>query len=77
MWEELERRWGVQMGSAQQRVSAVLANREEAAALEISETQPCFLIKGVTYDTEGLVIEYGRSLYRGDRYDVMRHAKRA
>jgi GntR family transcriptional regulator len=77
LWEELERRWGVQVGSAQQRVSAVLPDREEAALLQIPGTQPCFSIRGVTRDTQGLVIEYGPSLYRGDRYDVQRHAQRA
>jgi GntR family transcriptional regulator len=77
LWNELERRWGVRMGSTEQRISAVLPSRHEALMLEMEATQPGFATEGVTRDLDGVVVEYGRSLYRGDRYDVLRHAHRA
>jgi len=75
LWYEIERRWVVRVGSAEQRVSAVLPSREDVAALEVAKNQPCLAIEGVSRDTSGVVIEYGRSLYRGDRYDVLRLAR--
>jgi GntR family transcriptional regulator len=77
LWEELERRWDIRVGSAAQKVSSVLPSAEEAELLEIPETQPCFAIEGLTRDVTGAVLEAGRSVYRADRYDVLRHAVRS
>lgn len=71
LWDILEQRWGIRIGSAQQRVSAVLPSATEARELGIDRRQPCFAIEGVARAASGEVVECGRSLYRGDRYDVM------
>ncbi len=71
LYDELEQRWGVRAGSAENRLAAVLPDPADAALLGIERTQPCLLVEGVSYDTEGLVLEAGRSWYRGDIYDAV------
>jgi GntR family transcriptional regulator len=66
----LRERYGVTLGVATQRVSAVALSAEEAALLDAAEGQPAFLFRRVTRRPSGRVVEYGRSLYRGDRYEI-------
>lgn len=75
LYDLLERRYGARPQSAVQRVSAVLADRGDAALLRVPSTLPCFRIERVTRDANG-IFEFGRSLYRGDRYDVVMHIVR-
>jgi GntR family transcriptional regulator len=71
LYEELEREWGVRIGSTENRIAAVLPDPADAALLEIDASQPCLRVEGVTYDTNGVVLEAGRSWYRGDLYDAI------
>lgn len=73
---ELERRWSVRVDSIRARISAVLPDPEDARVLGIGVDQPCFTIEGTPRDACGVVIEAGRSLYRGDRYDVVTQVRR-
>ena len=66
----LRERYGVTLDAATQRVSSVALSAEEAALLDASEGQPAFLFRRVTRRPGGRVVEYGRSLYRGDRYEL-------
>jgi DNA-binding GntR family transcriptional regulator len=66
----LRERYGVTLGVATQRVSAVALSAEEAALLDAAEGEPAFLFRRVTRRPSGRVVEYGRSLYRGDRYEI-------
>jgi GntR family transcriptional regulator len=70
LYEVLAERWGVHRLTADRRISAVPPTRPEAKLLDIPVTQPCFAIEGAGRDPVG-VVEYGRSLYRGDRYDLL------
>jgi GntR family transcriptional regulator len=72
----LRERYGVTLGIATQRVSAVALSAEEAALLDAAEGQPAFLFRRVTRRQSGRVVEYGRSLYRGDRYELEIHQAR-
>lgn len=76
LYQLLERRYDARPHSAEQRVSAVLPERADAALLGVPATQPCFRIERVTRDAAGEIFEFGRSLYRGDRYDVVMHIVR-
>lgn len=70
LYRLLHERYGVTLGTAGQRVSAVALSAEEAALLDAVEGQPAFLFRRVTRRQSGRVVEYGRSLYRGDRYEI-------
>jgi GntR family transcriptional regulator len=68
--ELLRERFGVAPTQAAQRVSAVALTAEEAALLGTDEGRPAFVFRRTTRRASGRVIEYTRSLYRGDRYEI-------
>lgn len=76
LYEELEQRWGVRVGTAENRITAVLPGPGDAALLGIDATEPCLCVERVSYDEGGLVMEAGRSWYRGDRYEAMVQVQR-
>jgi GntR family transcriptional regulator len=74
----LRERYGVTLGIASQRVGAVALSADEAALLDAAAGQPGFLFRRVTRRPSGRVVEYARSLYRGDRYELeMSQARRS
>jgi GntR family transcriptional regulator len=70
LYELLERTWGVRVAEADQWASVVRVTEDEAALLHVSAEQPALLFQRVTRDPAGTPVEYVRSLYRGDRYEV-------
>lgn len=70
LYATLAQRWQVTGARAESRISAVLPRKDEAEHLQIPLTQPCVLVDLVVKDAEGGVIEAGRSIYRGDLYDI-------
>jgi GntR family transcriptional regulator len=68
--ELLRERFGVAPAKAAQRVSAVALTAEEAGLLGTGEGRPAFFFRRTTRRASGRVIEYTRSLYRGDRYEI-------
>jgi GntR family transcriptional regulator len=70
LYELMERTWGVRVAEADQWASVVRVTDEEAALLHVSAEQPALLFQRVTRDPAGTPVEYVRSLYRGDRYEV-------
>jgi GntR family transcriptional regulator len=73
LYEQLEQRYHVYGESAEQRVSVISLTEAEAHLLGARTGEPAFLIERVTRDNMGKVIEFGKSIYRGDRYDVLMH----
>jgi GntR family transcriptional regulator len=70
LYELLERRWGVRMADADQWASVVRLTAEDAALLQVAPDAPALLFQRVTRDQGATPVEYVRSLYRGDRYEV-------
>ncbi len=70
LYEVLERRYEVPVHTAVQRIGSVALDDEEAELLGTPGGQSAFLIQRVTRASDEAVIEYVRSLYRGDRYEV-------
>lgn len=62
--------------SADQRIRIALLAAHEAALLEAQSGEPAFLISQVSRDVRGRPVEYGRSLYRHDRYEVVTRVER-
>lgn len=54
--------------AADQTIEAVAAGQREAKLLEVKVGTPLLLIKRVTADENGAVLEYATATYRGDRY---------
>lgn len=76
LFETIEERWSVRPATSDAHIASVLPDAEQARALAIDASQPCLLIDGVTRDTTGAVMESSRSLFRGDRYEVLAHVRR-
>jgi GntR family transcriptional regulator len=76
LYELLERRHGVPVHTASQRIGTVALDDEEAELLGTPAGQAAFLIQRVTRASDEGVIEYVRSLYRGDRYEVHTRLRR-
>lgn len=76
LYEVLGRRFGVGVHTADERRAAVTLDEEEAGLLGTPAGQAAFLIQRVTRDEQGEVIEYVRSLYRGDRYETYTRLER-
>ena len=66
----LRERYGVNLGTASQRVSAVALSADDAQLLQADDGQPAFLFRRTARRPTGRVIESARSLYRGDRYEL-------
>jgi GntR family transcriptional regulator len=60
-------RYGRRLTKAFERLEAVRATAEEAAVLGIREGDPLMSVHRVTYDENGVALEYAHDLFRGDR----------
>jgi len=56
---------------AVERIEPVLADAEEAAALELRIGAPLMLVDRVAYDDAGLPVETARDVFRGDRTRIV------
>ncbi|SDU80808.1 GntR family transcriptional regulator [Jiangella alkaliphila] len=76
LYAVLARVFGVRLESAEQTVSIARLRPAEARRLEVPEDEAAFLIERVSLDAMGNVVEFGRSLYRGDRYAIQMQVSR-
>jgi GntR family transcriptional regulator len=58
-----------------QRISAINMGAEDAARLDVSEGSAGLSIERISYSAQGAVIEFTRSVYRGDAYDFVAELK--
>ena len=70
-YEIFEGRFGITIVGGRQTIEPTVTNEEESEALGVPLHSPAFLFERVTRDAEGSVIEYVRSIYRGDRYRLV------
>ncbi|GAA1676004.1 GntR family transcriptional regulator [Kribbella sp. NPDC056951] len=66
----LAERWGVALGMVSASIVAAPPEGDDAELLEIPPTTPCLIITSAPRTASGEVIEFGRSTYRSDRYDI-------
>ncbi len=66
----LAERWGVALGMVSASIVAAPPEGDDAQLLEIPPTTPCLIITSAPRTSSGEVIEFGRSTYRSDRYDI-------
>jgi len=68
LYAALEQGYGVRLGRAEETIETALASPEEAGLLDIDTGLPLLLLSRHSFDLTGRAVEWGRSLYRGDRY---------
>lgn len=67
----LEDRYGLRIGSGVQTVEPTVTTEEESESLGVPLHSPAFLFERVSRSPDGRVLEYVRSIYRGDRYQIV------
>ena len=70
-YELLEERFGVVVVGGSQAIEPTVTNEEESAALGVPLHSPAFLFERTTNAADGTIVEYVRSIYRGDRYRLV------
>lgn len=70
-YELLRERYGVLLGAGRQTIEPTLLDEDEAEILDVPVHSPAFLFERVTRDDDGCPVEFVRSLYRGDRYQLV------
>lgn len=70
LYRLLATKYGVIVDSAEQTVSIAHLTAADARRLDVPPGSPCFVFAQVSRDRMGSPVEYGRSLYRGDRYAI-------
>jgi GntR family transcriptional regulator len=70
-YELLEERFGVVVVGGSQAIEPTVTNEEESAALGVPLHSPAFLFERTTNAANGTIVEYVRSIYRGDRYRLV------
>ncbi len=53
-----------------------MTNEEESEVLGVPMHSPAFLFERTTRSPDGAIVEYVRSLYRGDRYRLVTELSR-
>ncbi len=66
----LRERFGVDVRSAVQTIEATVTDETEAELLGVPQHFPALGVERTTRDAEGRIVEFVRSIYRGDRYRV-------
>lgn len=66
----LQERFGVKVASAVQTAEATVTDEGESASLEVPVHAPALLLERTTRDAGGRVVEYARSVFRGDRHRI-------
>lgn len=70
LYDVLRDRWGVEPRDVRATATAGLPSADEARLLGIPVETPCMVVQSLQRGADGQVIETGRAVYRGDRYDL-------
>lgn len=64
----LEQQYGIVLRSAAQQIAATVLSEDEALLLKVPAFSAALLVERQVMSATGEVVEYGKSLYRADRY---------
>jgi GntR family transcriptional regulator len=70
-YELLEERFKIVVVGGSQAIEPTVTNEEESTALGVPLHSPAFLFERTTRAADGRIVEYVRSIYRGDRYRLV------
>src|SRR5438105_14217678 len=70
-YELLEERYGIVVVSGTQSIEPTVTSEEESEVLGVPLHMPAFLFERTTVSESGRVVEFVRSIYRGDRYRLV------
>lgn len=67
----LSQRYGLTLAGGTQTIEPTLTSAEDAVVLEVAPGAPAFLFERTTRTSTGRMVEFVRSVYRGDRYRIV------
>jgi GntR family transcriptional regulator len=67
-YEIMESEYGISMLKARRSFEPAIASEYEAELLAIEAGVPLMLVRRLGFDQDGRCVEYGKDLYRGDRF---------
>ncbi|AGZ39148.1 GntR family transcriptional regulator [Actinoplanes friuliensis DSM 7358] len=73
LYRHLRERHGITPATAVQTTEPTVTDAIESRLLGVPRYSPALLFERTTSDTHGRVIEFARSVYRGDRYRITNH----
>ena len=71
LYKLLEERYNIQIQVSEDNISALKASRENARVLKLNVNDPVLFIERCEYDVNDRIIEYNKTIIRGDRYSQM------
>ena len=75
-YELLAERYGIVIVGGIQTIEPTVTNEEESSALGVPLHSPAFLFERTTRSESGEIVEFVRSIYRGDRYRLVTELSR-
>jgi GntR family transcriptional regulator len=70
-YELLEKQYGVVVAHGIQSIEPTVTNEEESSALGVPLHSPAFMFERFSRNEDGAIVEFVRSIYRGDRYRLV------
>ncbi len=70
-YDLLAERYGIVLASGTQSIEPTVTNEEESEVLGVPLHAPAFLFERTTVSESGRIVEFVRSIYRGDRYRLV------
>jgi GntR family transcriptional regulator len=70
-YELLRERYGITIASGTQSIEPTVTSEEESEVLGVPLHTPAFLFERTTVSVSGRIVEFVRSIYRGDRYRLV------
>jgi GntR family transcriptional regulator len=70
-YELLRDRYGITIGNGTQSIEPTVTSEEESEVLGVPLHTPAFLFERTTLSESGRIVEFVRSIYRGDRYRLV------
>ena len=70
-YDLLAERYGIVIEQGRQTIEPTVTDQEESDALGVPLHSPAFLFERTSTSDRGEVVEFVRSIYRGDRYQLV------
>ena len=75
-YELLYDRYGIELAGGVQTIEPTVTNEEESEALGVPLHSPAFQFERTSRSSSGAIVEFVRSIYRGDRYRLVTELRR-
>jgi GntR family transcriptional regulator len=75
-YDLLTNRYGIEIDGGLQAIEPTVTDEEQSAVLGVPLHSPAFQFERTTRASDGRIVEFVRSIYRGDRYRLVSELRR-